>query len=288
MRRTILVSTLIALVLIPAQSATADEEPVRSGTIVPGYWSYPWADGSCESAADCAAWLNGGCQPALTGRNPALMASIEDVADLADGATLWQFEFKAGACCDEWAVIQLWHQDCTEITGSRWSSRACAEACRSTSLKIPASTKWMTVTGYAHVPWPGLPAEATLDWTLAGHQSHPPGPAPAPAPSESPAPVSEPTTVDRSVGLALRSHLRALGKVVSNENACTVDVPIVIQRKRSTGWMEVGSTTTGRRGAFTIRLNDRAGRYRAIAPEVRSPDSRICLESKSTARQHRH
>ena len=291
MRRILLITALLALSLMPTQSATADEQPVRSGTILPGLWGAdPTGSGTCEGAPDCAAWLNGGCQPALTGRDPAVMTSIEDVADLADGVTLWQFEFKAGPCCDESAVIQLWRPDCTEISGSGWSSRSCAESCRLTSLLIPASAKWMTVTGYAQIPWPGMPAEATLDWTLTGRQSGRPATSPSPVPTASPTPTpaSEPTTVERSVDLQLRGHLRALGEVISDENACAVDVPLVIQRKRSAGWDEVGSTATGADGAFAVRLNDRAGRYRAIAVEVKSPEGAICLETESPARQHRH
>lgn len=294
MRRMFMLTVLIALIVMPAQSATAEDQPVRSGTIVPGYW---WVDPtfgsmSCEKAPDCAAWLNGGCQSALAGRDPAVMTSIEDVAELADGVTSWRFEFKAEPCCAESAVIQLWRPDCTEITGSGWSSASCAHACRSTSLRIPASTKWMTVTGYAWIPWPGLDADVRLEWSLTGHQVQPAGPAPSPAPSASPtpspSPVSEPMTVERSVGLALRGHLRASGDVRSDEKPCMVDVPVVIERKGSTGWIEVGSTTTGDNGAFTLRLNDRGGRYRAIAPQVRFPEGPVCLATESTARQHRH
>lgn len=290
MRRMILVATLIALIPMPAQSASADNQPARSGTIVSGSFSgfgggYPRG---CEMTADCRAWLASGCDPALAGRDPALEASIEDVADLAHPATLWIFEHAPGAAA--YATVEFWQQDCTEIGRTRSEGG-------SVFLGIPASARWMTVTGYTYNPWavwPPLPNASgplTFDWTLTGYQRSE-SPTASPSPGESPEPNpssgSESDDEERSVGLALRGHLRASGQVVSNEDACTVGVPIVIQRKGSTGWIEVGSTTTEGSGAFTIRLNDRAGGYRAVAPKVRSPEGWVCSETKSTARQHRH
>lgn len=297
MRRMILVTTLIALILMPAHSATADDEAVRSGTIVTGYWGNVLGEpGTCDTAPDCRVWVDGGCDAALAGRDPAVMSSIEDVADLADGRTPWTFAFEPGWSESQGAaVIQFWQGGCGEIAESRWSSETCR--CRSGVVRIPESAKWMTVTGVqAHPPW-GIamlddPEPMTIDWSLTREEGQPSRPSPAPAPSGSPtpppSPASEPTAVERSVGLSLRGHLRAFGKVVSNEDACTVDVPIIIQRKGSTGWIEMGSTSTGTGGAFTIRLNDRAGRYRAVAPEVRYEEGSVCLETESTPRQHRH
>lgn len=289
MRRIISVSILIALIVLPANGAVADEEAVRSGTIVTGSVSglgggYPRG---CEMTADCRAWLASGCDPALAGRDPALETSIEDVADLAQPSTLWIFEHAPGAAA--YATVEFWQQDCTEI-GKKWPEDG------SVFFGIPASARWMTVTGYTYNPWavwPPLPNASgplTFDWTLTGYQrgeSPPDSPSPDESPEPIPSPASESDGEERSVALALRGHLRAVGEVVSDEDACRVGVPVLIQRRGSTGWIEVGSTTTGDGGVFAVRLEDRTGRYRAVAPEV-TPEGQLCLASASTVRRHRH
>lgn len=183
MRRIISATIICALMLVPVEGAVADEEPVRrSGTIVTGVeWFYEYVLGEetqgCETAPDCQAWLETGCEPTVTGRNPAVMASIENVADLADGITPWRFEFQADwDCCTGWAVVQFWQQDCTEIPDSRWHSAKCSDnSCRTTDLRIPESAEWMTVTGFPAHPWIGELISgtgwATLEWTLTGESN---------------------------------------------------------------------------------------------------------------------
>lgn len=95
------------------------------------------------------------------------------------------------------------------------------------------------------------------------------------------------TLFERSVHLALRRHLRSEGAVSSVDASCRSDVPIVIQRKRSGDWVEIGSTITGSDGAFALKLSDRAGRYRAVASEINSPEQ-ACLAAASPTTRHRH
>src|SRR5688572_3291640 len=118
-RRIISIAMLIALMASPAQPALAGEEPIHAGTIVTAYGS-PIAGehGSCETAPDCEAWLDSGCDPALTGRDPAMAASIEDVSGIADGHTPWLLKLETD-CCRAEVMVQLWEQDCTEIRSSR-------------------------------------------------------------------------------------------------------------------------------------------------------------------------
>jgi hypothetical protein len=134
-RRVISVSILIALLVLPATGATAEENGVRSGTIVVASLSglgggYPRG---CELTADCLAWLASRCDPALAGRDPALETSIEDVADLAPADALFEHE-PARA----YATVQFWQQDCTEI-----GSRTQIESGKAL-LIIPSSARWMT------------------------------------------------------------------------------------------------------------------------------------------------
>jgi hypothetical protein len=93
--------------------------------------------------------------------------------------------------------------------------------------------------------------------------------------------------VERSVELALRRHLRSQGAVASDDASCRSDVPVVIQRKRSADWIEVGSTTTDSDGTFAVKLTDRVGHYRAITPEVSSSEW-TCLAATSPTVRHRH
>ena len=285
MRRIISVAILIWLLVVPITGATADEEAVRSGTILAGPISglaggYPR---ECSMTADCLAWLASGCDESLAGRDPALEASIEDVADLAPHNIFSIFEHAAGAAA--YATVQFWRQDCTEIGTTK------AEPGK-VFLEIPPTARWMTVTGYTYNPWatwppvPNVSGPLTLNWTLTAYQRSE-SPSTPPSPGEPSEPASDWDGEERSVALGLRGHLRAAGKVVSNEQACRGDVSVVIQRKGSRGWMDVDSSTTDADGAFVLRLRDRGGRYRAVTPEVASPDG-MCPETKSSPSPHRH
>ena len=162
----VLITPLFALTLAPAHGATLSHDPARSGTIVAGVSGLHHGELiGCDMAPDCQTWLDSDCDPALTGRDPALFASIEDVSDLAAASRVWIFEHAPGAAAH--AEVQFWRNDCTEIKRARWGSGDCGRC----SLHIPASAKWMTVTGYNYNPWAvWLPLPATsglsLDWAL--------------------------------------------------------------------------------------------------------------------------
>src|SRR5687768_7091952 len=134
-RRTRALSTgLAALVAVAAitmarPSSAAPQEPIRSGTIAG--WGATWVAMSNGAAKDCQwsdwngpgnpeclAWLRSGCDPALAGRNPAVTASIENVAEFADGTTKREFDWRAfrypGWGIGGGVVVQLWREDCTE------------------------------------------------------------------------------------------------------------------------------------------------------------------------------
>lgn len=266
-------------------------KPVRSGTIVSGDgWLLDNQLGGCQMAPDCVSWLESGCDPSLTGRDPAVMASIVDVANLAhDHPMIFRFgPHDAGGLVLGGAVVQLWDRDCNEILSSRWRSTDCdgdasGRDCTEGRFLIPASATWMTVTGYQD--------NVNMVWTLNPAATGPPKPSPAPTPGVSPTPQPSPTTepesVERSVDLVLRRHLRSEGAVTSDDASCRSQVPVVIERKQSGDWVEVGSTTSDDNGAFSLRLTDRPGRYRAIAPEIRLPE-RTCLSAVSTIARHRH
>lgn len=139
--------------------------------------------------------------------------------------------------------------------------------------------------------FPGVATTGTVSVTLSGWTTSEESASPSPGSSQSPAPQSSPSghpaSVERSVDLGLQGHLRIKGGIISDDVSCESGVPITIQRKRSDRWVEVGSTTTDAVGAFALRLRDRSGRYRAIAPATSSPE-RTCLVATSAVVRHRH
>ncbi|HUQ40208.1 MAG TPA: hypothetical protein VM030_08630 [Acidimicrobiales bacterium] len=174
MRRMLVVAvvmTAVVAALGPLPSPAQAKEPLRSGQILTGsepstqsWWTT--RDMGCQAAADCAAWITSGCDPALVGVNPGVQSSIVDVAELADGKTPRVFDSNAFGA----TVVQFWDGDwngsvdlCWEIANTKSSSWHCwqeATPCLWTRwiLRVPATAKWMTVTsGQENV---------SLSWTL--------------------------------------------------------------------------------------------------------------------------
>ena len=114
-------------------------------------------------APDCIAWLESGCDSALSGQEHGFISSIVNVSSLADGATERRFRFAYGAPAGlVWggAQVQFWDFGCEEIRDARWRSSDCDRDpyCPSTRFAIPTSAEWMTVTGYQD--------NVNLAWTL--------------------------------------------------------------------------------------------------------------------------
>jgi IPT/TIG domain len=95
----------------------------------------------------------------------------------------------------------------------------------------------------------------------------------------------------RSVTLSLKKHLVAKGVVSVGDTftACAASVPVKIQRKTSSGWKSVGSTTTDASGSYSKKIKDKEGKYRAKAPKVTLNNGvDICSGAKSPVRKHNH
>ena len=124
-------------------------------------WS-EWGAGAGPNP-ECEAWVLSGCDPDLAGREPAVTASIVDVADLADDNATRVFEWRARDGYDYGGVVvQLWTAQCTEIPGSKWRSRNPAFYSNivqqhERNFLLPPETGWMTVTTNDPV---------NLEWTL--------------------------------------------------------------------------------------------------------------------------
>jgi hypothetical protein len=94
----------------------------------------------------------------------------------------------------------------------------------------------------------------------------------------------------RSITLKLKGKLTAKGKVSSTEATpftdCVSGVPVKIQRKKSGSWKTVGKTTTSDTGAYSKKIKNKKGKYRAIAVKTTVPTDELCLKAKSPVRTH--
>lgn len=168
----VVVLVLATAALLPSAARADRPAPLRSGTIVGGTglemagrqpWENPAAERSgCEYAAECLAWLQSSCQPALAGHDPVLTASIVEVGDLADGRTPRSLRMEAPSI-PPWglypgAVIQFWRQDCTEVGDGKLHSIGSDSTCEypagvtrggRCTFHIPTGARWMTLSGYA-------------------------------------------------------------------------------------------------------------------------------------------
>lgn len=148
-------------------------EPLRSGTIISGTGETPvsfWVRGAegCVSTPNCSAWLQSGCDPALTGINPGPQSAIVDIEDVVDANPDRTLEVhdRFGINSGDF-LVQFWTETgplgrwdfCEEVLDARVSSWVCerTDAARC-EIRIPYFAKWMTITS--------SPDNVYLDWEL--------------------------------------------------------------------------------------------------------------------------
>ncbi len=87
-----------------------------------------------------------------------------------------------------------------------------------------------------------------------------------------------PTFHQRSISISLRRHLVVRGavSVVGGFDPCAEDVAVRIQRFVNGGWRTIATTLTNDEGAYRVRVADRSGRYRSLAPRETEGSSDIC------------
>lgn len=145
---------------------------------------------------------------------------------------------------------------------------------------------------------PPPPAEEEQDGPDASPDDGSPSPPPvspeaSTEPDASPSPSPEPregevggSEHERSIGYRLKRHLVAVGrvKVATGFSACVAEVPVRVVRKGKV----IARSVTDAEGRFKIRLPDRPGRYRVVAPALeRPPGTQQCLGAVKT-RRHLH
>lgn len=93
-----------------------------------------------------------------------------------------------------------------------------------------------------------------------------------------------PGAVTRKVGLRLRRHLVARGRVSSEAAGCVEGVTVKIFR-----WGKpIKKTITEFDGRYKVRLKDRRGKYRAQVPKFAQGATLECAAARSVTRRHSH
>jgi hypothetical protein len=107
-------------------------------------------------------------------------------------------------------------------------------------------------------------------------------------PDPDPEPQPEPIEHDRSVSLALRRALVAKGRVTAEGDYtdCFNDVAVRVQRRSGGYWRAVGRTRTDADGKYRVKVSDRAGRYRAVAPKFSPEEGHGCNKGVSPVRRN--
>ena len=66
---------------------------------------------------------------------------------------------------------------------------------------------------------------------------------------------------------------------------CASNYFIDLQRRRGSRWIDAADTATGKTGAYSVRIADRAGVYRAFTPAIVSGGHK-CLAAASRPIDH--
>ncbi|MGH2668129.1 MAG: IPT/TIG domain-containing protein [bacterium] len=91
-----------------------------------------------------------------------------------------------------------------------------------------------------------------------------------------------PTFHSRSISISLRHHLVVRGTVSAGGfDACAEDALVRIRRFADGAWRTIATTHTNDDGFYRVRVPDRPGRYRALAPRQTLGDSDICGRAMS-------
>jgi hypothetical protein len=144
-----IVSMLVGIVLTAAAARPAEAAPVRSGTILGGWFPFavvlaPGGTPECSWNVDCLAWMASGCEPALAGRDPGVFASIVDVRDIAGSRKRRSLTIVPKGAEIMWGGVgvEFWTRACTEIDLDPWIPPGFTYTA---SFRIPKAAAWMTV-----------------------------------------------------------------------------------------------------------------------------------------------
>ncbi len=136
-----------------------------------------------------------------------------------------------------------------------------------TSTRMSATVPSAATSGRITVTTPGGTATSSSDFTVTAIVKH-----------------------TRSVTLKLKKSLVATGtiRVADGFGACRSDAIVKIQHLKNGSWETVGTDRTDGRGRYSERLEDRNGKYRAIAKRTTmNGGDDICMADTSPTVNHR-
>ena len=155
----------------------------------------------------------------------------------------------------------------TGVTGVKFNG-VTATFTTSTATSVTAVVPAGATTGKITVTTPGGTATSATDFTVTTVTKH-----------------------TRSVNLNLKQHLIATGTVSvgGGFNACRANVTVKVQRLKNGVWKTVGTDQTTGNGKYKEVLDDKTGKYRAIAKKkVLNGGDDICKADTSPTRNHNH
>ena len=154
----------------------------------------------------------------------------------------------------------------TGVTGVKFNGIT-AVFTTSTATSVTATVPSGATTGKITVTTSGGTATSTTDFTVStGPKKH-----------------------SRNVTLKLKGHLTASGKVTVGDgfNACRSNVKVVIQHLKNGAWKNVGSDQTSSNGEYKDTVDDKNGKYRAIAKKkTLNGGDDICVADTSETVKH--
>ena len=154
----------------------------------------------------------------------------------------------------------------TGVTGVKFNGIT-AVFTTSTATSVTATVPSGATTGKITVTTSGGTATSTTDFTVStGPKKH-----------------------SRNVTLKLKGHLTASGKVTVGDgfNACRSNVKVVIQHLKNGAWKNVGSDQTSSNGEYKDTVDDKNGKYRAIAKKkTLNGGDDICVADTSKTVKH--
>ena len=161
--KTITAVAAIAVLTLALPFSTQAQGALRSGTILAVSadtsdvtWIWPWK--GCGGSLECWGWVQSYCDPALAGRDVAVMSSIEPVSDMANGLTRkLRFRSPAGLSSGR-LIVEFWTSNCGFLPVNAGEGHIdCSVECP--DFTIPDRAHWMTITS--------KPGNANINWDLS-------------------------------------------------------------------------------------------------------------------------